>query len=190
MTRAPLRTLALVGALALTAACGSGGGDDTAAQASPSDAPSASASASAECPITAVQVPPPAGVSADLTVKPDVPGSSAPAPTELQYADLVVGTGAEAVTGSRVEVKYVGAFYETGDEFDASWAESPDKTIPFSICRSGVVPGFAVGPSGMKVGGRRYITIPSKLAYGAAGRPPVIGKNATLVFVVDLVKVG
>lgn len=181
--RAVGATTALAAAVLALAACG-GEAEDRAAPASPS--PSASAAA---CPITAVEVDPPAGATTDLSTKPVVAAASAPAPTELQYADLVVGTGAEARTGSQVEVKYVGAFYETGKEFDSSWKTGPDETLPFGICRRGVIPGFAVGPTGMKVGGRRAITIPSELGYGARGQPPTIPGGATLVFVVDLVTV-
>jgi FKBP-type peptidyl-prolyl cis-trans isomerase len=184
--RTRLVTTTAVVALALTA-CGDGV-IDTAAPA-PSTAPSPSAVPLAPCPITATEVPAPAGVTADLQTKPVVTPSLTPPPTELQYADIVKGSGAEAVNGSRVEVKYVGAFYDTGQEFDSSWKASPTQTIPFGICQSGVIPGFAVGPAGMKVGGRRAITIPARLGYGMRGSPPTIPGGATLVFVVDLVKV-
>ena len=191
--RTRLLAASAVIALAVTACGGSvgdggDGGDDIAAPA-PSAQPSPSAVSPAACPITATEVPPPPGATTDLQTKPVVAPSTAPPPTELQYADVVKGSGAEAVNGSRVEVKYVGAFYETGQEFDASWKGGPTKTIPFGICQSGVIPGFAVGPTGMKVGGRRVITIPARLGYGAKGSPPTIPAGATLVFVVDLVKV-
>jgi peptidylprolyl isomerase len=137
--------------------------------------PDPSASADLVCPL-----PPPTEVEAP---------AAGPAPATLQYADLVEGDGAEAVTGSQVEVKYVGAFYDTGEEFDSSWSRGPEETLPFGICRQGVIPGFAVGPTGMKVGGRRLILIPSRLGYGPEGSPPTIPANADLVFVVDLVSV-
>lgn len=190
-SRTRLLAASAVVAFAVTA-CGSEGGSsdgkDTAAPA-PSTQPSPSAVSPAACPITATEVPPPPAATTDLQTKPVVAPSTAPPPTELQYADVVKGSGPEAVNGSRVEVKYVGAFYETGQEFDASWKGGPTKTIPFGICQSGVIPGFAVGPTGMKVGGRRVITIPARLGYGAKGSPPTIPAGATLVFVVDLVKV-
>jgi len=182
-----LTTLAMVGTLA---ACG-GTSDETVAS-SPDSSPSAEASAAASsppCPITATEVPAPAGASTDLEVKPVVKGTRTPPPEAVQYADLVEGDGAEAVTGSQVEVKYVGAFYDTGKEFDSSWSRGPDETLPFGICQQGVIPGFAVGPTGMKVGGRRQIIIPSELGYGAQGSPPAIPGGAALVFVVDLVNV-
>jgi FKBP-type peptidyl-prolyl cis-trans isomerase len=180
MSRTSRTLLSLVLAGVLTA-CGSGDGDsDTAAEATPS-APS--------CPITAEEVPAPAGATTDLATKPVVAPGTAPAPTELQYADIVEGDGEEAKTGDQVTVKYLGAIYETGTEFDSSWSRGPEETFPFGICRQGVVPGFAVGPTGMKVGGRRQITLPPELGYGAQGSPPAIPPNSTLVFVVDLVEV-
>ena len=175
-----LLSLALAGVLT---ACGSGdGGDDTAAEASAS--PSA-----LTCPLEAQEVEPPAGATTDLATKPVVTPGTGPAPTELQYADIVEGDGEEAKTGDQVTVKYLGAIYETGEEFDSSWSRGPEETFPFGICRQGVVPGFAVGPTGMKVGGRRQIVIPAELGYGAQGQPPSIPPNSTLVFVVDLVEV-
>ncbi len=171
-------SLALAGVLT---ACGGGDGDsDTAAEASPS---------ALSCPLTAEEVPAPAGATADLATKPVVAPGTAPAPTELQYADIVEGDGDEATTGDQVLVKYVGAIYETGKEFDSSWSRGAEETFPFGICRQGVVPGFAVGPTGMKVGGRRQIVIPPELGYGEQGSPPAIPPNSTLVFVVDLVEV-
>ena len=174
-----LLAVALAGALA---ACGEGGGD-TAAD------PEASATA-LSCPIEAEKVPPPAGATTDLKTKPVIAPGKGPAPKALQYSDIVVGDGEEAKTGDQVQVKYVGAIYETGKEFDSSWSRGPDETLPFGICRQGVVPGFAVGPSGMKVGGRRQIVLPPEYGYGAEGSPPAIPANSTLVFVVDLVEVG
>jgi FKBP-type peptidyl-prolyl cis-trans isomerase len=175
-----LLALALAGSLA---ACG-GGDDETAASAEASATPT-----ELTCPIEATEVPAPEGATTDLSVKPEVQPGEGPAPTELQYSDIVVGDGEVAETGDQVEVKYVGAFYETGEEFDSSWSRGEDETLPFGICRQGVVPGFAVGPTGMKVGGRRRIVIPPELGYGAQGSPPTIPANSTLVFVVDLVEV-
>ena len=181
MTSRTTRTLLALALAGVLSACGGGDGDsDTAAEASPS---------ALSCPITAEETPAPKGAVTDLATKPVIAPGTAPAPKELQYADIVVGDGEEAKTGDQVTVKYVGAIYETGKEFDSSWSRSPEETLPFGICREGVVPGFAVGPTGMKVGGRRQITIPAYLAYGAEGRPPTIPANSTLVFVVDLVEV-
>jgi peptidylprolyl isomerase len=180
MTRTSRTLLSLALAGVLTACGGGDGGNDTAAEATPS---------TPTCPIEATEVPAPAGATTDLATKPVVAPGKEPAPTELQYADIVVGDGEEAKTGDQVTVKYVGAIYETGKEFDSSWSRGPEETFPFGICRQGVVNGFAVGPTGMKVGGRRQITIPPLLGYGEQGSPPAIPPNSTLVFVVDLVEV-
>jgi len=192
VTRTALtRTLAAVAASTLLlSACGS---DEETVAATPSPSTAASTAPSepadpTECPLTATEVPAPEGSTTDLATKPVVAGSQEPAPTELQYADIVVGDGAEAVTGSQVAVKYVGAFYDSGEEFDSSWSRGAQETLPFGICQQGVIPGFAVGPTGMKEGGRRLITIPSELGYGAAGQG-TIPPDSALVFVVDLVSV-
>jgi FKBP-type peptidyl-prolyl cis-trans isomerase len=174
----PLLAITLAGTLA---ACGGDSDTATSADASPT---------ALTCPIEATEVPAPAGATTDLSTKPVIAPSKGPAPKELQYSDIVVGDGEEAKTGDQVQVKYVGAFYETGKEFDSSWSRSADETLPFGICRQGVVPGFAVGPTGMKVGGRRQIVLPPEFGYGAEGQPPTIPGGSTLVFVVDLVEVG
>lgn len=119
----------------------------------------------------------------DLNVAPTVAAGTGPAPTTLETKDLVVGTGATAKAGDTVVVQYVGALYANGHTFDSSWSRGQAAT--FSL--SGVIPGFAQGIEGMKVGGRRVIVIPPALAYGAD--PPAgsgIPANAPLVFVVDL----
>ena len=128
-------------------------------------------------------------ISTDLSEKPEVPASDEPAPEELVIDDVVEGDGDEAVEGSTAEVKYVGAFYETGEEFDSSWSGGPDATIEVPLGAGLVVPGFEQGIEGMQVGGRRMITIPSDLGYGPEGRAPLIPGDATLVFIMDLVEV-
>jgi peptidylprolyl isomerase len=110
------------------------------------------------------------------------PGGS-PAPTKLLTKDLVVGTGTVATSSSTVQVKYVGAAYTSGQDFTSStWTQG--KATSFSLHT--VVPGFAEGIVGMKVGGRREIVIPPALGYGSSGSGSVIKPNETLVFVVDL----
>jgi len=126
------------------------------------------------------------GVSTDLSVKPEIEASSEPPPTELEIDDVVEGDGETAEAGDQVTVEYVGVDYVTGEEFDTSWGGEP---FPFQLGSGGVIPGWDEGVAGMKVGGRRQLTIPPDLAYGPQGQPPDIGPNATLVFVVDLVDV-
>ena len=175
VTARALLALVLAGGLA---ACG---GDDTAASGDPS---------ALTCPVVATEVPPPAGATTDLSEKPVIAPGAGAKPTQLQYSDIVEGDGPEAKTGDAVQVRYVGALWETGKEFDSSWKTSADQTLPFGVCREGVVPGFSVAPTGMKVGGRRQVVLPPEYAYGASGRPPTIPPNSTLVFVIDLVEVG
>jgi peptidylprolyl isomerase len=109
-------------------------------------------------------------------------------PTQLQVKDLKTGTGAEVKAGDQVSVQYIGVLYDNGSKFDSSY----DHGQPFSFKLGGgqVIPGWDQGVAGMKVGGRRELIIPPDLAYGAQGQPPTIPPNATLVFVIDLVKVG
>jgi len=99
----------------------------------------------------------------------------------------VVGSGDEAVSGRPVQVHYVGCAWSDGKQFDASW----DRGDPFgfSLGRGQVIAGWDQGVAGMRVGGRRRITIPPNLAYGKRGAGGVIGPDETLVFVVDLVGV-
>lgn len=124
----------------------------------------------------------------DTSVKPDVPVPDGDPPAELVSEDIVVGDGATAEAGDEVEVQYVGVDYSTGEQFDASWDNGQPFT--FELGAGNVIPGWDQGVEGMKVGGRRMLTIPPDLAYGEAGSPPAIAPNATLVFVVDLLDVG
>ena len=106
--------------------------------------------------------------------------------------DLIPGTGKTAAPGSTITVNYVGKVCTTGKVFDASWTRHQLFTTalaPTSPTAQGVIPGWVQGISGMKVGGRRELIIPANLAYGAAGQPPTIPANSTLVFVVDLIAV-
>jgi peptidylprolyl isomerase len=116
----------------------------------------------------------------------EVPPDQAPS-YQLELEDLVVGTGDEAVKGRVVEVHYVGVSWSTGKQFDASWDRGD--TFKFGLGKRQVIAGWDQGVAGMKVGGRRRITIPPMLAYGKRGAGGVIGPDETLVFVVDLVAV-
>lgn len=168
------------------AASGAAGSSAGASAAAPS---AGSSAAPKDCPLKAVTAPPPAGATTDLATKPVIAPSTAPAPTEVTVSDIVVGTGATASTLSQATVKYVGAIYQTGAEFDSSWKTSPDNTFDVTVCATGTVPGFAIAPEGMKEGGRREVVIPAQYGYGAQGSGSTIPPNSTLVFVIDLVKV-
>jgi peptidylprolyl isomerase len=116
----------------------------------------------------------------------DVPVGETPS-YQLEIEDLVEGTGEEAAAGHTVEVHYVGVSWQNGREFDSSWDRG--KTFKFGLGKGQVIQGWDEGVAGMKVGGRRRITIPPMLAYGKRGAGGVIGPDETLVFVVDLVGV-
>ena len=107
-------------------------------------------------------------------------------PFELGIDDLVVGDG-ERRDGKKVTVHYVGVSFSTGDEFDASWNRG--QPFEFKLGKGQVIPGWDAGVQGMKVGGRRKLTIPSAMAYGARGAGGVIKPHEPLVFVVDLLAV-
>ena len=116
----------------------------------------------------------------------EVPSDQSPS-YQLEIEDIVVGDGDEAVAGSIVEVHYVGHSWSSGDQFDASWDRGD--TFKFGLGKGQVIAGWDQGVAGMKLGGRRKITIPPHLGYGSRGAPGAIGPNETLVFVVDLIGV-
>ena len=116
----------------------------------------------------------------------DIPADTPPS-YQLELDDLVVGDGDEATSGKIVEVHYVGHAWSTKREFDASYNRGD--TFKFGLGKGQVIQGWDQGVAGMKVGGRRRITIPPDLAYGKRGAGGVIGPDETLIFVVDLVDV-
>lgn len=120
--------------------------------------------------------------------KPDVSIPDEPAPLDLVIEDLAVGDGPEAAAGGNVIVHYVGVAWSTGEQFDASWDRRD--TFEFRLGAGQVISGWDEGVQGMKVGGRRRLTIPPHKGYGDRGAGGVIKGGETLVFVVDLVNVG
>jgi peptidylprolyl isomerase len=121
------------------------------------------------------------------TTKPEVDVPEGPAPSELELVDLQEGDGAEAKAGDTVSVHYVGVSYSTGEEFDASWNRG--QPLQFRLGAGQVIAGWDQGVQGMKVGGRRRLTIPPHLGYGDRGAGGVIAPGETLIFVCDLVSV-
>jgi peptidylprolyl isomerase len=119
--------------------------------------------------------------------KPTVTVPDSDPPDRLEIVDDVVGDGAEASAGSTVSVHYVGVAWSTGSQFDASW----DRMEPFRFGLGGghVIQGWDEGVAGMRVGGRRTLTIPPHLGYGSRGAGDAIGPNETLIFTVDLLDV-
>jgi peptidylprolyl isomerase len=120
--------------------------------------------------------------------KPDVSIPDSEPPADLVIDDIVVGDGDEASAGSAVEVHYVGVAWSNGEQFDASWDRGD--TFSFHLGAGQVIEGWDTGVQGMRVGGQRRLTLPPHVAYGPRGAGGVIGPNETLVFVVDLVKIG
>ena len=119
--------------------------------------------------------------------KPSVTIPDGQPPAALQVEDLEVGAGEEAVAGRQVEVHYVGVSWSTGRQFDASWDRR--ETFKFPLGAGHVIAGWDQGVQGMRVGGRRRLTIPPDLGYGKRGAGGAIKPDETLVFVVDLVNV-
>jgi FKBP-type peptidyl-prolyl cis-trans isomerase FkpA len=105
----------------------------------------------------------------------------------MEIVDINVGTGAEAAAGQRVKVHYAGTL-TNGQKFDSS--HDRNRPFDFVLGAGQVIKGWDQGVAGMKVGGKRRLTIPPELAYGARGFPPVIPPNSTLVFEVELLGVG
>jgi peptidylprolyl isomerase len=122
-------------------------------------------------------------VSGKVGEKPKIEVSGGDPPSELVIDDVKKGKGPKAKAGQNVSVNYSGVLFKDGSEFDNSF----DRGEPFSFQLGGgmVIRGWDQGLEGMQVGGRRVLTIPPDLAYGARGSGP-IGPNETLVFVVDM----
>ena len=161
--------LSLVLALAL-AGCGGGSSGETAAK--PAATPKAT----------------PTPDNKDTSKKPVVTVPDQLPPDSIQIRDIVKGKGPKAKKGDNVTVQYVGVAWSTGQEFDASWDRGQPFT--FKLGAGKVIPGWDKGVPGMQKGGRRELTIPADMAYGAQGSPPSIGPNECLRFVIDLEKIG
>lgn len=166
--------LAVLGAVALLIANIRGNPKPTAAPTTPA----------ATTPAPTPTFPPlPAGADPRLKTEPVVRIPKT-APKKLITTDLIVGKGGAAKSGSSITVNYVGVGFPAGKEFDSSWKRKAPYT--FRLGEGGVIKGWDQGLVGMRVGGRRQLSIPSALAYGAKGSPPTIKPNEPLVFVVDL----
>jgi FKBP-type peptidyl-prolyl cis-trans isomerase FkpA len=118
------------------------------------------------------------------------PSTSASTPPTSPVVNTLIGSGPEAKPGNKVTVHYTGFVVRSTGELK-QFESSHDKKKPYSfrLGAGAVIKGWDDGVVGMKVGGRRRLTIPPQLAYGSAGSPPLIPGNATLVFDIELLKV-
>jgi peptidylprolyl isomerase len=124
----------------------------------------------------------------DTSTKPEIPKPTGAPPRRLVRDDIVRGKGPAAKPGDNITVRYVGVSFSNGEQFDASW--DTGRPFTFRLGAGEVIPGWDKGIEGMRRGGRRQLTIPPELAYGAEGRRPDIAPNETLVIMVDLVSIG
>ncbi|MGW4680581.1 FKBP-type peptidyl-prolyl cis-trans isomerase [Micromonospora taraxaci] len=119
--------------------------------------------------------------------KPEVGPIEGAPPADLVIEDITVGDGPQAEAGQLVSVHYVGVSHSTGGEFDSSWNRG--EAFEFPLGGGQVIAGWDQGVAGMRVGGRRRLTIPPHLGYGDRGAAGVIKPGETLIFVVDLLGV-
>ncbi|MHC5905930.1 FKBP-type peptidyl-prolyl cis-trans isomerase [Streptomyces sp. S6] len=119
--------------------------------------------------------------------KPEIDFPEGQPPADLEIKDIWEGDGEVAQAGQMVTVHYVGVTFATGEEFDASWNRGSAFKFPLGAGR--VIQGWDKGVEGMKVGGRRQLTIPPHLGYGDQSPTPAIPAGSTLIFVVDLIAV-
>jgi peptidylprolyl isomerase len=129
----------------------------------------------------------PAADLTDTSTKPVIEKPTGEPPRKLVKEDIVKGKGPAAKAGDTVVVHYVGLNFSNGLEFDASWDRG--QPFPVQVGAGRVIAGWEKGLLGIREGGRRKLTIPPELGYGAQGYPPDIPPNETLVFVIDAVAI-
>lgn len=179
---APLAVVALV-------AAGCGGSSKSSSSSTSSSRPDTQTSAApATTPAATTGEAPAVANAKDTRHRPKVATPKGDPPTSLVKKDLVIGSGPAVRAGQTATVQYEGIAWSDGQEFDASW-NRPGQPFSFPLGQQKVIAGWDQGIPGMKVGGRRELVIPPDLAYGPGGSGP-IGPNETLVFVVDLLKIG
>jgi peptidylprolyl isomerase len=118
--------------------------------------------------------------------EPTITVPSGSAPTHLESADLITGTGPKAKSGDTVKVQYVLATYSSHKTIQSSWSSQP---FSFTLGQGQVIPGWDKGVAGMQAGGRRELIIPPSLGYGSQSPGAGITPNDTLVFIIDLLKI-
>jgi peptidylprolyl isomerase len=176
MRRTTICALSLIAGLSVVAAaCGSS---------TPAATASSTTTAAPSSAIAPISMPSPAGTWGK---EPSVSVPIGRPPTVLESADLIVGTGPAAKAGDTVSVQYVLVDYATEKVLQASWTSN--MPFSFTLGEGQVIKGWDEGVVGMKAGGRRELIIPPALAYGSSP-PSGIEPNATLIFVIDLLKIG
>jgi peptidylprolyl isomerase len=192
-----MKTIRILAALAATALLATGCGSSAKESEADKFARTAEQQAKTQASVPAATTPAaptatkatPSSGERNIATKPKIPKPSGPAPTALKVEDLIPGKGAAAKSGDKISVRYVGVLFNNDKEFDSSWKRGK---APFQLTlgQGQVIQGWDQGLVGMKVGGRRRLTIPPTLAYGPQGQPPTIPANSTLIFDVDLTKIG
>ena len=180
-----VKLLSIALALLLGAGIVACGGDDsssgeTAATPAPTETPTAVPAGNVD------QIA--AGITKNTKKEPKVVTPEGDPPTRLVIKDIVKGKGPKAKAGDTLSMQYTGYSWSNGQKFDASW-DRGGQPFTFTLGSGMVIPGWDQGIVGMKKGGRRLLVIPPDLGYGPAGSGP-IAPNETLVFVVDLEKLG
>jgi peptidylprolyl isomerase len=133
------------------------------------------------------QTTPPEDALKNTSTRPVIPKPTGTPPRRLVKQDIVKGKGPGAKPGDIVTVNYVGVNFSNGQEFDSSWDSGA--AFPVQLGAGMVIEGWDKGLVGIRKGGRRMLTIPPEMGYGAEGYPPDIPPNETLVFVVDAVSI-
>jgi peptidylprolyl isomerase len=178
LLRTALTVIAVVAVLGI-AACG--GDDDSTAGGSSADTARQDTDTTSTSPAQAEKA------LRDTSKKPVIPKPTGTPPRRLVKEDIVKGKGPGAKPGDVVVVNYVGMNFSNGQEFDASWDRG--QPFPVQLGAGNVIPGWEKGLIGIKKGGRRKLTIPPELGYGAQGSPPAIPPNETLIFVIDAIAI-
>ena len=181
MARLPRLVLTLIAVVCVAALAACGGDDDEGSPPKTATSQPDTGTATEPSPAEAEKA------LKDTSKKPVIPQPTGTPPRKLVIEDIVKGKGTPAKRGSVVVVNYVGENFSNGEQFDASWDRG--QTFTLKLGRSKVIEGWTRGLMGIRKGGRRMLTIPPEMGYGAEGYPPDIPPNETLVFVVDAVSI-